>query len=549
MNMNMKKPNTSSNRLLHAGLCAAGLAWTLAATAEPVKLNDLLVSGGEVILHRLSPDNRTVVYLAEQDTVGVKELYSVPANGGPVTKLNAPLVNGGDVLSDFRITANNDFVIYRADQDTNDVQEIYSVPIGGGAVTKLNRPLPSGGGVFEYMLSNDGQWVVYVGEQDRNNVTEIYSVPVSGGTVTKLNPNLPNGRTVSNRRAISPDSSTVVYSADQITNDKFELFSVPITGGTAVRISGPMVAGGGIELFSILFSPDSSTVVYRAVQDALNTREVYSVPIGGGTVTKLNEPLVSGGNIFKHLITPDGTRVIFRGDQDTDGLDELFSVPLHGGPVTRISDPALGEMFDYFISADNEHVVYQISGDRREIYTVPVLGGVAPIQLNGPLAATDEVGEFGLSENGRQVVFTTGPFNTDLDPTANTRGDLDAPRNALFSVAVEGGVPIRLTEPFAPGQGLDHVQIAPNSGHVFYKADRDVPGSDRLYGVSIGGGESLELSGAMVAGGGLNFFSIGSDSTRLFYQADQDTAGVEELYTVSTDELLASDRIFTNGFE
>ncbi len=531
-----------------SALLLLALSASAPAVELPVKLNDPLVPGGRVQTSTLSPDNRTVVYLAVQDTVGVRELYSVPVDGGPVIKLNAPLVNGGNVFSDFSINANSDTVVYRADQDSNNVEEIYSVPIGGGQVTKLNRPLPSGGGVFDYMLSHDGQWVVYAGEQDTDTVAEIYSVPIGGGTVIKLNGPMTNGGDVSNQTAISPDSSTLVYAADQITDGLFELFSVPISGGTAVRISGPMIANGGIQFDGLRISPDSSTVVYRANQDSVNTKEIYSVPIGGGPVTKLNDPLVSGGNISRHQITPDSARVIYRGDQDINGLDELYSVPLLGGPVTRISNPALGALFNYSINADSGHVVYQISGDRGEIYSVPVLGGVTPTRLNGPLAAGDVVGAFQISNNGRHVLFTTGPQGSDSDPSSNIRGD--SPRhNALFSVPIEGGVPLQLTEPYAVGQGLGGASIAPNSGFVFFQDDRDMPGSDRLYGVPIGGGEAVELSGEFVAGGGVNFFKISTDSTRLIYSADQDSAGVDELYSVSSDELLDTDRIFANGFE
>ena len=46
-----------------------------------------------------------VVYLADQDTVGVDELYRADLKTGAVTKLNAPLVAGGDVR-DFGVIGN-----------------------------------------------------------------------------------------------------------------------------------------------------------------------------------------------------------------------------------------------------------------------------------------------------------------------------------------------------------------------------------------------------------------------------------------------------------
>ena len=89
-----------------------------------------------------------------------------------------------------------------------------------------------------------------------------------------------------------------------------------------------------------LISPDSSRVIYRADQQTDDVFELYSVPLGGGTVTKLNDPLVAGGDVMSgFLISPDSKRVIYRADQQTDGVFELYSVPLGGGSVTKLNDP------------------------------------------------------------------------------------------------------------------------------------------------------------------------------------------------------------------
>jgi Tol biopolymer transport system component len=117
-----------------------------------------------------------VVYRADQDTDGVFELYSVPIDGGTVTKLNDPLVAGGNVAASFWIGADSSWVYYQADQETDGVNEVYSVPIDGGTVTKLNDPLVAGGNVPGFDVSADGRWVVYRADQDTNNVWELYSV-------------------------------------------------------------------------------------------------------------------------------------------------------------------------------------------------------------------------------------------------------------------------------------------------------------------------------------------------------------------------------------
>ena len=58
----------------------------------------------------------------------------------------------GDVEPDFQVTPDGS-VVYVADQDTDNVFELYSVPIGGGATTKLNGALTAGGEVDHSIIN------------------------------------------------------------------------------------------------------------------------------------------------------------------------------------------------------------------------------------------------------------------------------------------------------------------------------------------------------------------------------------------------------------
>ena len=135
---------------------------------------------------------------------------------------------------------------------------------------------------------------------------------------------------------MSADSKYVVYRTDQDTTDVYELYSVPITGGTSTKLNGILTPDGNVfanNNFQI--SPDSSRVVYVADQDADDVLELYSVPITGGYSAKLNGILTPGGNVFagttsSFQISPDSSRVVYVADQDTDDIFELYSVPITG---------------------------------------------------------------------------------------------------------------------------------------------------------------------------------------------------------------------------
>lgn len=98
----------------------------LLSGGSPVKLNSLLVSNGNVFEGQISPDSSRVVYWADQDTDEVYELYSVPLGGGAApAKLNGVLVNGGSTYSDFHFSPDSSRVVYLADQQTDDVDELF----------------------------------------------------------------------------------------------------------------------------------------------------------------------------------------------------------------------------------------------------------------------------------------------------------------------------------------------------------------------------------------------------------------------------------------
>ena len=83
------------------------------------RLNGAQTAGGNVDAYFVSPDAARVVYLADQQTDDVWELFSVPIADGPVTRLNSPLTAGGDVLGNSpAISPDSDRVAYIADQET-----------------------------------------------------------------------------------------------------------------------------------------------------------------------------------------------------------------------------------------------------------------------------------------------------------------------------------------------------------------------------------------------------------------------------------------------
>jgi Tol biopolymer transport system component len=207
--------------------------------------------------------------------------------------------------------------LYLADQETDQVFELYSAPIGGGTPVKLNGALASGGKVKDsFKPSPDGSRVVYIADQQTDDQEELYSVPAAGGAPVKLNGLLPPSEDVG-VFLISPNSAWVLYSAGEEEATP-TLFSVPINGGTPVMLLDR-------EVNSLAISPDSSQVVYSTDLDVSGMYELYSLPIGGGTSVKLNDLIVSGGDVISFQVASNSSFVVYMADQQVDEKFELFS--------------------------------------------------------------------------------------------------------------------------------------------------------------------------------------------------------------------------------
>jgi len=300
-----------------------------------VKLNGAMTSGGDLADNYagsfwVSPDSSRVVYLADQDTDEVVELYSVAISGGTAVKLNPPLSPGQNVddREGIAIAPNSSRVVYMADQDVGNQTELYSVLIDGGDRHKMNGSLPIGGGVNSFAISPDSLRVVYRAVQDTAPITELYTSLLHTTLPRKLSANLVEDGEVWDFW-ISPDGTRVVYRATQNDPSQMELFSADIRGvPPVVQLSPSSFAG---DVWDVLFTPDSATVVY-SLRPCWWCTKLYQVPTVGGATAMLNGTLTSGGSVLGHDLSQDGVMVAYRADQRVDEIVELYGVRLQPDP-------------------------------------------------------------------------------------------------------------------------------------------------------------------------------------------------------------------------
>ncbi|WP_026852941.1 S41 family peptidase [Geothrix fermentans] len=124
-----------------------------------------------------------------------------------------------------------------------------------------------------------------------------------------------------------------------------DLWSAPAAGGTAMRLT----AHPGLELFA-KFSPDGKWIAFTGQYDG--DEQVYVMPSEGGIPRQLTfdpaaGPLPPRGGYDHQVVgwTPDGSSVLFRAASDADGVlsrTALYTVSFKGGLPQKLPMPTAG---------------------------------------------------------------------------------------------------------------------------------------------------------------------------------------------------------------
>ena len=348
-----------------------------------IKLSDTMTPGGNVLDFAVSPDGRTVAYLADQDVDGTDELYTVPINGGFVVNISqlAP-ANRPNVL-EFKWAPNGTRIAYRA-------KDLFTGLTGGNTVLFTNDPsgnsladvsiAPSlGQNVREFAWSPDSLQLAYTANVSGfSEQLDLFTTSPISSINIKLTSSLPNFTDVNNI-AWSPNSLLIAYLADVRLIDVNELFvadpaNPPV--GAPVPISGTLITGG--QVIDYAWSPDSALIAYRADQFVDEQFELFTgTPIGNRLPILISQLTLGGSDVIDFAWSPDlgvSNRIAYVADQDTVGVFELYSASPNGSSSVNISGglTAGEEVIDFAWAPDATLIAYQSNQDditKYELYT------------------------------------------------------------------------------------------------------------------------------------------------------------------------------------
>jgi hypothetical protein len=378
----------------------------IATPGVSVKLNATLVPQGDVTGFAITPDGLSVVYLADQQFDEVFELFRVLfSTPRASTLLNPALPNGsGKSVKQFAVTPDSTKVVYIADQDTLNVNELYQVTFTAPLVsTKLNVALiPPAGDVTNFAIAPNSGSVVYLADKNIDEVFEIFLSPITAaGNATSLNPPFTAPKTVTSF-AVTPDSAAVIYRADETTAGTFELYRVTFALPQAsTKLNGALTAGGNVSNFAI--APNGSAVIYSADQTTFGVVELFRVPLTTpvGAAQKVNPDFVAPQSVTAFAITPDSAAAVYLANQTVNTVIQLYRVPFSS---LQANTPPLngalavgGNVSSFAVSPDSTLVFYladQTTFGVVELYAVNVGSPGSSSKLNGPLVAGGNVTAF-----------------------------------------------------------------------------------------------------------------------------------------------------------
>jgi hypothetical protein len=316
---------------------------------------------------RFDQDGARVVWRERQGSGGF-ELYVSPVDLRDPVRLNGTLPTGGDVEA-FALAAEH--AVFTADQAGGRI-ELFGVPLAGG-VAPLRLSFVGAQRVNQFELAS-GARVVYLANTTTTSALELYGVPLLGGTSDRLSSTLGTNGSITLFR-LSGDGLRAAYLADAQVDERFELFVTPCDGASsALKVSGTLLPGSDVQP-DYAFGLGGSWLGYRVT--GLGSNELHAAPADASLAPRrLDASPPTAGRVEAFALTPDGQRVVYRADALTPGTRELFAVPLRGGTPRRVS----GEMvpgggvvsfLPFRPTADSRGVVYcalQDASTVQELY-------------------------------------------------------------------------------------------------------------------------------------------------------------------------------------
>ncbi len=144
---------------------------------DPVPLNEPVAGRGDLQSFNLTDDGHTVLYrVANQGSI---ELFATDVTGGPITPLSGALPASADVAETVVVSPDGRTVLFLADRDTDERFELFAVPIDGGTPLKISGELEPGTSVAaDFAVAPGSDVAFYRARHAGRSAFDLFAVPL-----------------------------------------------------------------------------------------------------------------------------------------------------------------------------------------------------------------------------------------------------------------------------------------------------------------------------------------------------------------------------------
>ena len=384
--------------------------------------------------------------------VGVGAFIAVRISTAQFRPLAAvPVTSLPGVERDPALSADGERVAFAWDGGGGKPFNLYVQAVADGAAASAQRLTDSPADDHSPAWSPDGTRLAFA------RCTEagcgVYTISASGGEPTRL---AELERFQVRHLVWSPDGLQVAFAGRQSGSGAFSIHLLPLDGGPPQRLTAPPATYPGD--LDPAFSPDGAKLAF--VRTALDGRQdVCTVPVGGGTVTRL---VLEQKGVTGLDWSADGRDIVYAANRD--GAAGLWRIGIDGGRPRWIAlGTDGGEVSEPSIADHAPGIAFARRLSRTQI--VGVYPGGEPVAI---LTSTREDTQPNVSPDGERIAFVS------------TRSG----SHEVWVASVDGGMPHRLTE--FNGPRVSTPRWSPDGERIVLAARRDA-GDTNLFIVEPGG--------------------------------------------------------------
>ncbi len=202
-----------------------------------VKLNGAMIGAGDVLTATEIVGQDKVAFTADDATDGVAELFVVDSDGLNRNRITTGTMGvGATGVTSFDVHGASSRIVYLADEDTNGVFELYTALFTGGGRTKLNAALVAGGDVQSFAISPTGSHVAYLADGLVDGEMEVFCVRVDSTFHSHLTASVPVTSAIGATVKWSEDGAFLSLHGDHEAGNDLGTYVVKPDGTGFVRI-------------------------------------------------------------------------------------------------------------------------------------------------------------------------------------------------------------------------------------------------------------------------------------------------------------------------